>query len=144
MSKKKSPAKKNTRRTPETATAAPVVTAPADEEATELIDLEEVEAQEAADLEAASSGKPAVDPLPGRRIPYPGKPSFDWSEVDGKKVANITEGEDIISEVTIKGLKRIKTTRGRFIFLCTVPEYEEVFERLPSRSLWEDAFPHAL
>lgn len=97
-------------------------------------------------VEAAASGGALAMGVPSGSRPCPNKPSFDWTREGKKLIPNIRkdQGEEITSETKVGGIKRIRTNQGRFIFLCTVKEYEKaVGEGLSSRELYLEHFPHA-
>lgn len=114
-----------------------------------LDDLEEA-VEEAADQDEA--GEPAgaetpaegfLAPPPPAPRPIPNKPSFDWRVEDGQKVPNLQPGEEVVGEFQKAGLAYVRTTRTRFIFLCTGAEYEKALGALFPRDNFVQAFPQA-
>lgn len=120
----------------------PEMTAETTSPAGELEDLEDENGEEI----------PASVPVPKKGFfappdahasPIPNKPSFDWIEKDGEKVPNLGAGEEVVGEFEKDGLRYVRTTGTRFIYLATAAEYEKVHGLLPLRQVYIESFPHA-
>lgn len=76
--------------------------------------------------------------------PVPNKPSFDWiRNEDGSFDPNLQAGEEVTGGGERGGVNYVRTSRGRFIYLCTAADYQKKVSALPSLELYREAFPQA-
>ncbi len=104
----------------------------------------EDDAHRQAPIFAPHRKRPGVlrSPLPG--TPEPNRPSFAWvRNAAGEIVPNLLPGEEITDEGEVNGIRYVRTSRTRFIYLCTAKQYEAAIDNLEPRETFRTCFPHA-
>lgn len=76
------------------------------------------------------------------KAPRPNKPSFDFNPDTGKP--NILPGEEVIIAKEKQGVPVYVTNQGRVIFVCSLDEFEEKFNPLLKRFVFEQYYPQAI